>query len=122
MENKTKNILSGSLIASALFGAAGLTSLSANTSTDFNNLGSGSEVRNVLLNNSAKSYGESTYEMACGKDHKCGKKDSTATKSGDHKCGEAKCGEKKKEAAKKSDKKEGKAKDQKCGEGKCGNK
>jgi uncharacterized low-complexity protein len=116
MENKTKNILSG-----ALFGAAGLTSLSANSSTDFNNLGSGAEIRSVLLNNSAKSYGENTFEMACGKDHKCGK-DSTATKSADHKCGDAKCGDKKKEAKKTDKKADSKAKDQKCGEGKCGNK
>ncbi len=121
MKNKTKNILSGSLIASALFGAAGLASLSANNSTDFNNLGSGSEIRSALLSNSAKSYGESTFEMACGKDHKCGK-DSTATKSGDHKCGEGKCGEKKKEVKKSDKKAEGKVADHKCGEGKCAKK
>ncbi|MFM7022408.1 MAG: hypothetical protein ACKOXB_05480 [Flavobacteriales bacterium] len=120
MENKTKNILNGTLIASALFGAAGLTTLSANTSTDFSNLGSGAEIRNTLSGNSAKSYGENTFEMACGKDHKCGTKtDSTTTKSGDQKCGEGKCGEGKKA---KTDKKENKSKDQKCGEGKCGKK
>ena len=102
MENK-KSIFSGSVIASAFIGLA---SLSANASslTNYSTLGSGSEVRSELL------------EQTCGAkdakttDAKCGEKD---VKTKDAKCGgkakEAKCG-----------KKEGKGKEGKCGEGKCG--
>ena len=93
MENK-KSIFSGSVIASAFIGLA---SLSANASslTNYSTLGSGSEVRSELL------------EQTCGAkdakttDAKCGEKDA---KTKDAKCG----------------KKEGKGKEGKCGEGKCG--
>ena len=102
MENK-KSIFSGSVIASAFIGLA---SLSANASslTNYSTLGSGSEVRSELL------------EQTCGAkdakttDAKCGEKDA--------KTKDAKCGGKAKEA--KCGKKEGKGKEGKCGEGKCG--
>jgi len=102
MENK-KSIFSGSVIASAFIGLA---SLSANSSslTNYSTLGSGSEVRSELL------------EQTCGAkdakttDAKCGEKDA--------KTKDAKCGGKAKEA--KCGKKEGKGKEGKCGEGKCG--
>ena len=102
MENK-KSIFSGSVIASAFIGLA---SLSANASslTNYSTLGSGSEVRSELL------------EQTCGAkdakttDAKCGVKDA--------KTKDAKCGVKAKEA--KCGKKEGKGKEGKCGEGKCG--
>jgi len=93
MENK-KSIFSGSIIASAFIGLASL-SANASTLTNYATLGSGSEVRAELL------------EQTCGakdaktKDAKCGEKDA---KTKDAKCG----------------KKEGKGKEGKCGEGKCG--
>ncbi|MBK7311913.1 MAG: hypothetical protein IPI93_14350 [Sphingobacteriaceae bacterium] len=109
MENK-KSILAGSVIASAIIG---LSSISANASTltNYSALGSGAEVRTILLGKSTSPLG--AFEL------KCGGKDSTATKDGkgkDGKCGEGKCGDKKKDAKAK----DGKGKDGKCGEGKCG--
>jgi len=101
MENKTKKVLKGSLIAGAVLG---ISALSANASQlfSFSELGSGSEVRSTLLERSTSST-NLLLELKCG--------DSTKTKDG--KCGEGKCGDKKAT---------GKSKDHKCGEGKCGDK
>jgi len=115
MENK-KTMLAGSIIASAFIG---LSNLNANASTlnNFLALGSGAEVRSILLGNSASNLG--AFEL------KCGGKDSTKMKEAkgkDGKCGEGKCGDGKKKEGKTADTKtkESKAKDGKCGEGKCG--
>lgn len=114
METK-KTSLTGTVIATAILGAA---SLNANTSTLFNYsaLGSGAQVRSVLMNSAPSAV--KMLDLTCGE-----KKDakSTDTKAKDAKCGDKKakdasCGEKK---AKEGDKK---AKDAKCGEGKCGDK
>ena len=112
MKNK-KTILSGSVIASAILAISG-TNVGATSLTDFNTLGSGSEVRSSLLGNPADAI--NAFELACGekKDAKgaeasCGeKKDAKATdaKTTDTKAKDAKCGEKK-------------AKDGKCGEGRA---
>lgn len=104
MENKTKKVLKGSLIASAMIG---MSAFGANASTSqlfsFNELGSGPEVRGTLSERTSSGAANLLLELKCG--------DSTKTK--DHKCGEGKCGDKKAT---------GKAKDGKCGEGKCGDK
>lgn len=104
MENKSKKVLKGSLIASAMLGMA---AFGANASTSqlfsFNELGSGSELRCTLSEKATTSASNLLLELKCG--------DSTKTK--DHKCGEGKCGDKKAT---------GKSKDGKCGEGKCGDK
>jgi uncharacterized low-complexity protein len=115
METK-KTILTGTVIATAILGAA---NMKANTSDlfDFTSLGSGSEVRANLVN--AVPSAVKFSDLSCGE-----KKDAktTDTKAKDGKCGEAKtkdgkCGDKK--DAKTSD---AKSKDGKCGEGKCGEK
>jgi uncharacterized low-complexity protein len=110
MENK-KSIFTGSVIASAIIS---LSSINANASslTNYSALGSGSEVRTILLGKSNSNMG--AFEL------KCGAKDTTKTKEAkgkDGKCGEGKCGDGKKKDVKA---KESKAKDGKCGEGKCG--
>lgn len=105
MENK-KTIFSGSIIASAFIGLASL-SANASTLTNYSSLGSGSEVRSELLEQTCGAKDAKTTEAKCGekdaktKEGKCGNKDS---KTKDAKCG----------------KKEGKGKEGKCGEGKCG--
>jgi len=99
---KTKSILKGSLIA----GAIGLTSITAGASNlfNYNNLGSGAELRSELLNINASPL--KVAELECGDK----KKEGTKT-------GEQKCGDKKKAADSK-----GKTGEAKCGEGKCGDK
>lgn len=116
METK-KSILSGTVIATAILGAA---SMKANINHfEFSSLGSGSEVRANLINElpSAVKYSD----LACGE-----KKDNKTTdtkKAKDGKCGEGKCGDSKSKDAKCGEKKhDAKAKDGKCGEGKCGDK
>jgi uncharacterized low-complexity protein len=90
-----KNLLKGSIIASALVAAAGFNA-NANSLFSYNNLGSGHAVRTSLLGKSADSK---TIELTCASD--------SAKKANDGKCG-----------AKKKEVKKGK--DAKCGEGKCG--
>lgn len=118
MENKKKSLLTGSLIASAMLGMSSL-NVNANSLFNFNELGTGSEVRSTLLDRATSDVNHLMLELKCG--------DSTKTKDG--KCGEGKCGEKKTDGKAKdgkcgADKKkaDGKAKDGKCGEGKCGDK
>jgi uncharacterized low-complexity protein len=103
MENKKRSVLAGSLIASAMLGVSALNA-NANQLFNFNELGTGSEVRSALSDNTSSSINSLALELKCG--------DSTKTKDG--KCGEGKCGDKKKSTSK--------AKDGKCGEGKCGDK
>ncbi|UAY53157.1 HvfA family oxazolone/thioamide-modified RiPP metallophore [Ferruginibacter albus] len=105
--NNNKNILKGSIIASALIAATGFTS-NANGLFHYNNLGTGDAVRASLLKNSNTAK---NFELKCGADSTSKAKDG---KCGEGKCGEGKCG------AKKGAKKAGKTKDAKCGEGKCG--
>lgn len=108
MENK-KSILAGSVIASAIIGLSNI-SANASTLTNYSALGSGAEVRTILLGKSSSDLG--AFEL------KCGGKDSTKTKEAkgkDGKCGEGKCGDGKKKDAKAKD---SKSKDGKCGDGK----
>lgn len=130
-----KLLLTGSIIAGALLGVGAPRTINAANLFDYHNLGSGSELRSLLLNNSA----ERNLEMKCGNksDSKSDAKPASDAKTKDAKCGEgkcgdkkmeskakdAKCGEKKMDAKASSGKKmESKAKDAKCGEGKCGDK
>ncbi len=122
METK-KTILTGTMIATALLGAA---TMKSNTSSllDFTSLGSGSEVRSHLLNTSSSDL--KIMDLNCGekKDAKTGDKKTADAKCGDKKtkdgkCGDGKCGDKKTADTKTTDTK---AKDGKCGEGKCGDK
>jgi hypothetical protein len=93
METK-KTILTGTMIATAILGAA---SMKANTSNlfDFTSLGSGSEVRSVLLN-SAPSAVKFT-DLSCGEKKDADKKEAKTkdAKCGDAKTKDAKCGDKK---------------------------
>ena len=130
-----KLLLTGSIIAGALLGVGAPKTINAANLFDYHNLGSGSELRSLLLNNSA----ERNLEMKCGNksDSKSDAKPASDAKTKDAKCGEGKCGDKKMESKakdakcgeKKMDAKalsgkkmESKAKDAKCGEGKCGDK
>lgn len=117
MDFKKKSLITGSMIAGALFATANLNANAVDLFR-FSNLGSGEEVRSQLLGGAAKAL-----ELKCGEK---GKADSTAAKKGkDGKCGEGKCGEGKcggaKKAGDKKDTARKKGKDGKCGEGKCGN-
>lgn len=135
MKTSKRNILTGSLIAGAFVVTGGI-SASASNLINFNELGSGSQIRANLMDHSLRNVNAKTLELNCGekakadtaakksdskmKDAKCGE-----GKCGEGKCGEGKCGADKKDAKKadvsKDEKKaEGKAKDAKCGEGKCG--
>ena len=130
-----KLLLTGSIIAGALLGVGAPKTINAANLFDYHNLGSGSELRSLLLNTSA----ERNLEMKCGNksDSKSDAKPASDAKTKDAKCGEGKCGDKKMESKakdakcgeKKMDAKalsgkkmESKAKDAKCGEGKCGDK
>ena len=130
-----KLLLTGSIIAGTLLGVGAPKTINAANLFDYHNLGSGSELRSLLLNTSA----ERNLEMKCGNksDSKSDAKPASDAKTKDAKCGEgkcgdkkmeskakdAKCGEKKMDAKASSGKKmESKAKDAKCGEGKCGDK
>lgn len=131
MEKKKKHLLTGTLIAGAVIGTAGL---SANTNSlfAFDELGSGSEIRTTLATQSiSDDAGVYSLEMKCGEESKKTKKakktddKSKEAKCGEGKCGEGKCGTDKKDSktkdAKAEDKKsEDKTKEAKCGEGKCG--
>ncbi|PKL84318.1 MAG: hypothetical protein CVV24_00475 [Ignavibacteriae bacterium HGW-Ignavibacteriae-3] len=127
MQNHYKNtkriLVTGSIIAGAIFGAGAPSTLNAANLFDFNNLGSGAELRASLLNTSP----ERTLEMKCGNksDSKSPKADDPKAKDSkakDGKCGEGKCGDKKMNDAKATKPMDSKAKDGKCGEGKCGEK
>jgi uncharacterized low-complexity protein len=120
MESTKKTILTGTMIATAILGGA---SMKANTSNlfDFTSLGSGSEVRSVLLNSAPSAV--KIMDLNCGekKDAKTADtKKAGDSKAKDGKCGEGKCGDKKTADTKKAT--DSKAKDGKCGEGKCGDK
>ncbi|MCT4624557.1 MAG: hypothetical protein N4A46_13130 [Schleiferiaceae bacterium] len=131
MENQknTKKLISGSIILGSVIGFGGV---QAAELFNYNDLGSGSEVRAQLLQSERAI--DNAIELSCGEktegkstEHKCGegkcgekaKKSSKEGKATESKCGEGKCGEKGKESKKKSAK-EGKATESKCGEGKCG--
>lgn len=136
MENRTKNIFKGVLVAGAIITGSAF-SVNASNALSFNKLGSGSEIRANLLNST--DYAFNTFEAKCG-EGKCGEtkktteatkakttKTTTEAKSKEAKCGEGKCGEAKKaknDSTQKANaakaKAESKAKEAKCGEGKCG--
>lgn len=132
MQNQYKNtkriLLTGSILAGAIFGAGAPKAISAENLFNYNGLGSGSELRTSLLNTSPNR----NLEMKCGnkgdskdskpndsktKDAKCGDK-----KMSDSKAKDGKCGDKKMSDAKGPKTADSKAKDGKCGEGKCGDK
>ena len=100
---KKKNILTGSLIASAIVACSSFTT-SATEAFSHSNLGSSAEVRTNLseraghaleLNCGTKSKDDATKDGAKKKDGKCGKKMKDG-KCGEGKCGEGKCGKDKK--------------------------
>lgn len=117
MQNQYKNtkriLLTGSILAGAIFGTGTPKTLSAENLFNYNGLGSGSELRTSLLNTSPNR----NLEMKCGN-----KSDSKDSKSNDSKTKDAKCGDKKMSDAKDKKAMDSKAKDGKCGEGKCGDK
>ncbi len=110
-----KLLLTGSIIAGSLIGIGAPRTINAANLFDYHNLGSGSELRSLLLNTSA----ERNLEMKCG--NKSDSKPASDAKTKDAKCGAKKMDAKATKAAN-SKKMEGKAKDGKCGEGKCGDK
>ncbi|MDZ7778077.1 MAG: hypothetical protein U5L09_21895 [Bacteroidales bacterium] len=106
----TGTIVAGTFSVSAQAGQANL--------FDYQNLGSGAELRSELLEMNSARY--KTFEMKCG-----GKEEAKKDKSSEAKCGEGKCGgEDKKDTTKKGKKEAKKAEaknaEAKCGEGKCG--
>lgn len=131
MKNKKNNLIAGTLIAGAIFGAGSLNA-SASEIFRFNELGSGSTVRANLLNQSEESFRAFLLELNCGENTKPAETKKTETKktenkSKEAKCGEGKCGENAAKETKteiKADtsavKAESKSKEAKCGEGKCG--
>lgn len=121
--NNSKKILKSSLLVGSIVSLGGLQA-NASEMFNFNELGSGSEVRANLLQSERAI--ESTIELSCGE--KSSKKES---KSSEAKCGEGKCGEHKAESSSKEEstkeskkatekKEESKSSEAKCGEGKCG--
>lgn len=139
MENQSKKRGVGALITGTILTGAlmSVSVVNANEMFNYNDLGSGAELRSELLD--ASNTGMKALEATCGEkkaegkstDHKCGEgkcgekadkkgeaKSTGDSKASDHKCGEGKCGEK---TDKKADKKsESKSSEHKCGEGKCG--
>ncbi|MDE3234474.1 MAG: hypothetical protein KGO81_00870 [Bacteroidota bacterium] len=98
---KGKKIIGRSILAATVLAVSGFTANAASL-FNYNNMGTGEEVRTSLLNtNSSKSF-----ELKCGGKAKA---DTTAKKGKDGKCGEGKCGGSKK-----------KGKDGKCGANKKG--
>ncbi len=131
MKSTRKHLIAGTMIAGAIFGATNLNAAPADM-FNFSSLGSGSEVRANLLNNSVGNLDAFLLELSCGdnptkttdakktddksKEAKCGDSNSKDTKAAP-----AKAGTMKAEAAKSdSTQAESKTKDGKCGEGKCG--
>ncbi len=140
MENKSKIILKGSLLAGSII-SLGALQVQAEDLVRAENLGSGGEIRATLL--ASERIIDNAIELKCGekKEEGKGSKKKTETKSEnkaeEHKCGEGKCGEGEKKletkseskskehkcgeaAPKKEAKSESKAEEHKCGEGKCG--
>ena len=122
MQDKNKSntkgiLLAGSIIAGSLLGFGTPRTINANNLFDYNNLGSGAELRSILLNTSPNR----NLEMKCGN-----KSESKDNSKADSKTKDASCGANKKAAAKNSSEKamskkmDSKSKDGKCGEGKCG--
>jgi uncharacterized low-complexity protein len=133
MKSNQKKLLKGSLIAGALITVAGV-QVNATNLFEYDDLGSGSELRQELIAKATSYDTERTFEMKCG-EGKCGETDKTDTKKAktdqaesktkEAKCGEGKCGEDKKESkaddsTKGAEKSDGKTNEAKCGEGKCG--
>ncbi len=130
MQNQYKNtkriLLTSSILAGAIFGTGTPKALNAENLFNYSGLGSGSELRTLLLDTSPNR----NLEMKCGnksdnkdpksndskaKDAKCGDKKTSDSKAKDGKCGEGKCGDKKM-----GDAKDPKAMDSKMKDGKCG--
>ncbi len=127
MENKTKLILKGSLLAGSII-SLGALQANADELIRAENLGSGGEVRATLL--ASERVLDNAIELKCGEKEE-GKKEAKSSKESkaeEHKCGEGKCGEGKCGEAQKAEKSEkpaektseSKAEEHKCGEGKCG--
>lgn len=114
--NKQSKRSIGALITGTVMSGALLGSVTANAAEmfDYDDLGSGAELRSDLLD--ASNTGFNTLEAKCG-EGKCGDEKAEG-KTEDHKCGEGKCGDEKAEGS--AEKSEAKASDHKCGEGKCG--
>lgn len=114
-----KSILTGALLASVM-GVA-----TANSLSNYSNLGSGSEVR---ANLTCCITGVKSTDLNCGEkkaaDAKCADKKAADAKCGDKKAADAKCGDKKAADAKCGDKKAADAKcgDKKAADAKCGDK
>ena len=125
-QNKNKKMISGSLILGSIVGLSGLQA-NASELFNYNDLGSGSEVRSQLLGSERAL--DNALELSCGEksegktsEQKCGEEGKKAKKK-EGKATESKCGEegsKAKSTEKSSSKKESKATESKCGEGKCG--
>jgi len=139
--NKQAGILSTAILTGTLAGF-GIGDLNAGDLLNYDDLGSGAEVRSELIDMNVdvrNSYdGSRIFELSCG-EGKCGEdkeankkkaetkekgemktskavKDST-DKTSESKCGEGKCGDDKEAEAVQ---KESKTSESKCGEGKCG--
>ena len=133
MQNKTKSILKGSLLAGSLI-SLGALQANAEEIVRVENLGSGSEVRAALL--ASERVLDHALELSCGEKKEAKAETTTSTtegkaeeqKCGEGKCGEGKCGEHEHEKAETTTKteskteqsSESKAEEHKCGEGKCG--
>jgi uncharacterized low-complexity protein len=102
---KKKSILNGSLVAGVIIAVSGYTANAAGM-FNYNNMGTGEEVRTNLLN---KGETGKNFELKCGEK---GKTDTAMKKGKDGKCGEGKCGDKKKDTKAPGNKK---GKDGKCG-------
>lgn len=115
MDNNKKNIFATGLLAGSVLSLGALQANATNL-LNYQDLGSGAQVRAELLRSERSLVG--SYELSCGEkkteskaaEQKCGE-GKAESKSAEHKCGEGKCGENKAES---------KAAEHKCGEGKCG--
>lgn len=124
MENKTKLILKGSLLAGSII-SLGALQANAEELVRAENLGSGGEIRATLL--ASERVLDNAIELKCGEKETKAKEETkkseskSESKAEEAKCGEGKCGESSKtEESKKAEKSESKAEEHKCGEGKCG--
>ncbi|WP_298734586.1 hypothetical protein [uncultured Chitinophaga sp.] len=99
MENKKKVLLTGSLLAGALFATANLNTNAADLFR-FKDLGTGEAVRARLMDGNLDAR---SLELNCGaKKDSAGVKKGKDGKCGEGKCGEGKCGDKKKKHKKDS--------------------
>jgi uncharacterized low-complexity protein len=117
MSEKSKSLKSilytGSIVAGSLL-AVNTASAHQVSPFSFTDLGSGSQLRTVLLNNLASQ--KYNFDLSCGEKNK-------DSKSNDSKSKDGKCGDKKDSSmtqTKDVKKMDSKSKDGKCGEGKCG--